>query len=130
MPLSSEDFASIARFVELEVGRLIGRRRDSIITARVIKADVRKRLIWVKEIPDQPIPVVAHDHDVTYFDESPRGTSGGGTYITYTKQATSRVRCPNEGELAVITREMGSDGWPKCIGVVHGYDYIKHLEDG
>lgn len=127
MPLSSEDYSSIAKHVELEVGRLIGRRRDSIITAKVIKNDIENLLVWVKEIKGQPIPVVGFDYDVTYFDESPRGVSGGCK--VYKKKAIVKVKCPKVGELVVIAREMSYDGWPKCLGVVQGIDYIQDLED-
>lgn len=129
MPLTSEDFASIARHVELEVGRLIGRRRDAFFTAIVTKADQRKKLIWVKELGDQPIPLVAFEYFVTYYDESPKGTAGGGSYLTYTKTAIARVKCPEKGELVLIAREMSYDGWPKCLGIIMSNDYIQDLED-
>lgn len=129
MPLSSEDFASVGRLIELEVGRLVGRRADTFFTSRVTKRDEKDKLIWVKELGDQPIPLVGFDYDVAYFDESPRGTGGGGAFKIYHKKATVKVKVPKVGELVLIAREMSYDGWPKCFGVVFSRNYVQDLED-
>lgn len=129
MPMSEEEWASVSRFVELEVGKLIGRRRDPLFTAKVTKRDEENKLVWVKELGDQPIPILAFDYEVTYFDESPRGTSGGGSYKTYKKTATVDIIVPQIGQLVIIAREMSYDGHPRCLGVVKSRNYIQDLED-
>jgi hypothetical protein len=128
MPLDSEDFASIANLVELEVGRLIGRRRDAFIVCAVKRRDQRKKLIWVKEFGDQPIPLVSFQHIIEYFDESPRGTVC--SFMTYRKTGvTIGTFVPELDELVLIVRDMGYDGHPYCLGVIQSVDYIQDLED-
>jgi hypothetical protein len=129
MGLNSEDFASIATHVELEVGRLIGRRRDPFFSAIVTKRDTDNNLIWIKEIPDQPIPLVGFDYEITYYDESPRGTGGGGSFKTYKKTAKAKLMVPKVGEVVLIVREMSYDGHPRCLGVIQSTNFIQDLED-
>jgi hypothetical protein len=130
MGLNSEDFASIANHVELEVGRLIGRRRDPFFSAIVTKRDTKNNLIWcAREMGDQPIPLVGFDYEITYFDESPRGTGGGGSFKTYKKTAKAKLMVPKVGEVVLIVREMGYDGHPRCVGVIQSRNFIQDLED-
>jgi hypothetical protein len=129
MPLNSEDFASIGRHVELEVGRLLGRKRDAFFMAEVTKRDTEDNLIWVKELGDQPIPLVAFDYEITYYDESPRGTSGGGSFHTYKKTAISKVQVPKKGEMVLIVLEMSYGGRPRCFGVIQSTNFVQDLED-
>jgi hypothetical protein len=128
MALTSEDFASIANHVELEVGRLVGRRRDPFIVCAVKGRDQRKKLIWVKEFGDQPIPLVTFRHIIEYFDESPRGTVC--SFMTYRKTGvTVEVFVPELDDLVLIVRDMSYDGHPYCLGVIQSIDYIQDLED-
>ena len=127
MPISNEEWQSIATFVQREVGRLIGRRRDYFIFSKVTKRDTVNRLIWVKELGDQPVPLMAFDYDVTYYDESPRGVSSG--YRVYMKKAEVEVKVPQKGEIVLIAREMGSDHLPRCLGVLRSKNYVVDEED-
>ena len=129
MPLTSEDFNSIARHVELEVGRLMGRKRDWLFMAEVTKRDTENKLVWVKELGDQPIPLVGFDYEVTYYDESPRGTSGGGSFHTYKKTAKAEVQVPLKGEMILIIFELAYGARPRCFGVVQSKNFTQDLED-
>jgi hypothetical protein len=127
MPISNEEWASIARMIELEIGNRIGRRRDFFLFSKVAKRDPIKNLIWVKELQDTPIPIMSFDYDVIYYDESPKGVERG--YRTYKKHAEVKVKCPLVGEIVLIAREMGSDFIPRCLGVLRSTDYIGDMED-
>jgi hypothetical protein len=128
MALDSEDFASIANLVELEVGRLIGRRRDTFIVCAVKRRDQRKKLVWVREFGDQPIPLVGFRQIIEYYDESPRGTVC--SFMTYRKTGiTMGMFVPEIDDLVLIVRDMGYDGHPYCLGVIESVDYIQGLED-
>ena len=129
MPLNSEDFASIGNLIELEVGRLMGRKRDTFFMAEVTKRDTEDNLIWVKELGDQPIPLIAFEYEITYYDESPRGTSGGGSFHTFKKTAISKVQVPQKGEMVLILLEMSYGGRPRCFGVVQSRNFVQDLED-
>jgi hypothetical protein len=128
MTISNEEWASIAQHVEREVGRLIGRRRDYFLICKVVKNDTTNNLVWVKELGDQPIPLMAFDYDVAYYDESPRGASVG-SYRVYKKHATVKLICPKPGQTVLIAREMGSDFLPRCLGVLHSKKFIIDQED-
>lgn len=131
--LDDGDFASIARFVTQQIDNQIGRRRDYFFIAKVLKNDKDNNLIWVKELGDQPIPLLAFNYDVDYFDETPRGvlTTSVGTaakFKTTKKKARVKVQCPKKGETVLIAREMGSDFLPRCLGVIQSKKYLD-LED-
>jgi len=128
MPITNEEWLSIATHVEREVGRLIGRRRDYFLITVVTKRDTVNNLIWVPELTDQPIPLMAFDYDITYYDESPRGAQVG-SYRTYKKPAEVKVKCPKVGETVLIAREMGSDFLPRCLGVLRSKNFILDQED-
>ncbi|SRR6266542_321058 len=129
MAIDDGEWTSIARMIGLETEKLIGRRRDYFMIAKVIKSDKINKLIWVKELGDQPIPLVAFNYDITYFDESPRGQSGVGDYRTYKKKGKAKVICPKRGERVLIAREMGSDFLPRCLGVIQSKNYVVDLSD-
>jgi hypothetical protein len=54
MPLTENDFASIKTLIDSAVGEI----GQTFITGEVIKRDDQRKLIWIKELGDQPIPVV------------------------------------------------------------------------
>jgi hypothetical protein len=126
--ITDEEWASIANLVTKEIGRAVGRRRDPFIIAKVIKNDEVDMLVWIKEIKDQPIPLMAFDYEVDYYDESPRGASAG-SYKVYKKTSEARLLCPKVGDTILVAREMGSDFLPRCLGVLHSRNFIRDQED-
>ena len=123
MPISEQEWASIAQHVELEVTRLIGRRRDYFITSVVIKSDDVNNLVWVEEFVS-PIPMFCFDYEVIYYDTV---AGGGPPFTTNTVQkkfAKVRPLCPSVGETVLIAREMGADRLPRCLGVLKSANFV------
>lgn len=77
---------------------------------KVVKRDTKKKLVWLKEFGDQPIPLVGFKAEVTYYDTTPTGVKK--------KVAKIEPEVPKVGELVVVLRQMGSRRLPKCVGVV------------
>jgi hypothetical protein len=77
---------------------------------KVVKRDVTKKLVWLKEYGDQAIPIVGLRHIVTYYDTTPTGVDK--------KTALIEPEVPKVGELVVVLRQMGSRRLPKCLGPV------------
>lgn len=95
-----------------------GRAGDHFFVDKVVKTDTANNLVWVSELGDTPIPLFAFDYDMTYYDESPRGTGlSFGGYKVYTKKAKAKVRCPKIGDVILVAREMGLNRLPRCLGV-------------
>jgi hypothetical protein len=122
MPISEGEWVSITRAIGLEVGRLIGRRRDYFILSEVIKHDELKMLVWIKELKDQPIPLLAFDYVTYSYDTQPDGT-------IKKKEAKMKLKCPKVGDIILVAREYGSDFMPRCLGVVHSKGYLTDLDD-
>jgi len=131
--ISEEEWNSIMESIQLEIGKRIGRRQDYFILAKVIKRDDKKNLVWVAELGDQPIPILAFDYQVKYHDNTTSGsTPAEGAALpmhSVVKKADVKVLCPKVGELVLIAREMGSDFYPRCLGVIHSRNWITDLED-
>jgi hypothetical protein len=63
MPITEEDFASIKTMIDSAVGEI----GQTFITGQVIKRDAQRKLIWIKELGDQPIPVVDFNRMVDVY---------------------------------------------------------------
>jgi hypothetical protein len=129
MPLEDAEWQSITEHVEQIVRQVAGRAGDHIFLDRVIKNDTDNNLVWVTELGDTPIPLFTFDYDITYYDESPRGTGlSFGGYKVFTKKAKVRVKCPRVGEVVLIAREMGVNRLPRCLGVLQSFNFITDEE--
>lgn len=127
--LTDGDFRSIRQFVERIVRDMFGSRFDYFVTGTVIKRDELKKLVWLEEFGDQPIPVVAFNYEVKYYDESVKGTNYGTSgsaaqYKTYVKKAVAEILVPKVGETVLVARELGIGRLPRCLGVIQGKGWI------
>jgi hypothetical protein len=108
MPLTYEDWNAIMEFV----GKEIGRRTGFFEQGKVIRRDTQRKLIWLEEFGDQPIPVIGFDQEVKL----------------YTKTSVQRLKAtpltPKVGDTVLVAKHMGTRRLPKCLGVVQGYDYV------
>jgi hypothetical protein len=87
-----------------------GAMPSEVVYGRVVRRDEHKKLIWLKEFGDQPIPLVAMRAKVKIFDTTPTGTQIKTAEVIY--------EVPKIGELVVVLRQLGSRRLPKCVGVV------------
>src|SRR3954468_4896603 len=129
MPISEPEWTSIASMVEKIVRRLTGSRADFFVTGKVIKIDKPNKCIYMAEFGDQPIPIVAFDYEVNYYDETPKGTNygavgTGASYRTLKKTAKVTPVIPKVGQTVLVAREMGTARMPRCLGVIQGKNWI------
>jgi hypothetical protein len=116
MPITEPEWTSIASLVERMVPQLTGGRRN-FKTGRVIKRDTNKKLVWLREFGDQPIPVVGFDYEVKYYDTDSTGN-------TVPKKAKISPVTPDVGEHVFVALEMGEHGLPRCLGTIQGVGWI------
>lgn len=126
MPVSREEWKSVREMVE----RVLSQRGEYFVTGTVIRRDVNKKLVWIKELGDQPIPIIGFDHEVRYYDETPRGTTApalgqDNPFKTTPKLAKITVLVPKIGETVVVAKEMGTTRIPRCLGVIQGRDWLR-----
>jgi microcystin-dependent protein len=79
MPITEEEFTSIKTMIDSAVGEI----GQTFITGKVIKRDELQKLVWIKELGDQPIPLVGVKGKVRVYDTDlpvgamiPFGSSG------------------------------------------------------
>lgn len=116
MPILEAEWTSIRSMIERVVADIAGRRDSYFITGKVIKRDEGKRLVWLKEFGDQPIPIVSFDYTVKYYDDTTTGTK--------VKTAKAKVDVPKIGATVLVARELGSRRLPRCLGIIQGIDWL------
>lgn len=123
--LNNADWREIEDFVS----RLLAQSGQSFIQGRVIKSDQARKLVWLKELGDQAIPVISFDFQVKYHYNEPYGdTTAVGAPVNsrvVVKKTTAysrevEVLAPQPGEIVLVALQLGSHRLPKCIGVVKG----------
>jgi hypothetical protein len=129
MPITDSEWQSISTMVNQIVRDIAGTKGDYFITGKVFKVDKKNKCIYMKEFGSQPIPIVAFDYEVKYYDESPQGTTvptggSGSPYRTLTKIAKATVIMPKKGDTVLVAKEMGTSRLPRCLGVVMGTKWI------
>lgn len=129
MALSQSDWREIQKMV----GRMVGQIGQAFVQGEVVKSDPTKKLVWLKEFGDQPIPLIAFDYQVKYYYNEPFGntTAVGNPVNTRMKtkktQAYSKeveVLCPKPGDIVLVAQHMGSRRLPKCLGVIKSKNYV------
>jgi hypothetical protein len=117
MPITDPDWASINNLIEKVAARVSGKRQDYFITGQVIKVDAPNKLIYMAEFGDQPIPIVAFDYTVNYYDQLSDGTMTRRT-------VTATVKMPKVGDTVVVARELGTRRLPRVLGILQGQNWI------
>lgn len=123
MGLTNTDWFNIDRRIEDFV---TGRTSPVFAQGKVIKADSKKNLVWLKEFGDQPIPVFTFDYDIKYYDTQPTGNVTSGSPVKTqlkVKKAVVKPKCPKVGETVLIAKQHGSRSLPKCLGVLRSRDF-------
>lgn len=104
MALTDNDFNRITDLIQnMQMG-------SEVVYGEVVKRDASRKLIWLAEFGDQPIPLVAMRGHVKVYD-----TSGSGVGM---KKADIIYDVPKVGETVVVLRQLGSRRLPKCVGVI------------
>lgn len=110
MPLDQNDWNAVYDAIRRAIPP------NEITYGVVTKRDVRKKLIWLKEYGDQPVPLVAFNGQVVVYDETATGVKKKTVQIEY--------EVPKVGELVVVLRQMGARRLPKCVGVVQSKGFV------
>lgn len=130
MALSKDDWREIQAFVT----QIVSQHGQSFIQAKVIKNDTKNKLIWVKELGDQPIPLLAFDYQVKYYYNEPFGNTtavGSGVNARMASRKTRahtkevEVLTPRVGDIVFIALHYGARRLPKCLGVIQSKNYVK-----
>ena len=128
MAISDGEWEGIKRMIEKVATELAG-NRNFFTTGRVIKRDEQNMLVWMEEFGDQPIPIVAFDYDVKYYDETPDGTTavaagGASPFNVETRTVKAKIVVPKIGDTVLVASELGSKRLPRCLGVLKGKNWI------
>ena len=129
MPISEGEWESIANLARKVAREESGSRRDYFVTGKVVKVDAKNKCIYLQEFGQQAIPIVGFSHQVTIYDETPRGvntTSVGSSadYRTIKKVITVETIMPKRGDSVLVVREFGTSRLPRCLGVIQGKNWI------
>jgi hypothetical protein len=127
--ISEPEWESIRALCEKISANVSGTRKDYFITGKVVKVDSKNRCIFLSEFGDQPIPIVAFDYEVSYYDETPKGTVGVAVGAASQskiskKKATTVVVMPKVGQTVLVARELGTRRLPRALGVILGKNWI------
>lgn len=129
MPFTDSDWNAIQQFVT----HLVSQTGEYFTQGKVVKNDSVKKLVWLTEFGDQPIPLIAFDYQVKTYYEAPAGnTTTVGSAVNsevrtrktrpYTREV--EVLVPQIGDIVLIARHMGSRRLPKCLGVIKSTGYV------
>lgn len=128
MAITEPEWQSIRALIEVVSAEVSG-NRNFFTTGKVIKRDTEQKLVWIEDFGDQPIPLVAFDFEINYYDETPQGTTAVAAgnaqpYAVTKKKVMAKVQVPKIGETVLVARELGSRRLPRCLGVIMGKGWI------
>lgn len=107
MGLTDADYGAIQDMV----ARMIGKAGvQPFIQAQVVEVDGLKRLIYVKELADVPIPMVEFKHEVKIY------IPVGG--VTQVQKRITTPLLPEKGDIVLVALVMGERRMPRCLGVI------------
>jgi len=95
----------------------ISKTKGTMLMTKVIKRNPTDKLIWVNELGDQPIPLLAFDYEVRYYDTDQAG-------VVTEKLAKVTPKVPDVGDLVFIAMEKGTKRLPRCVGKVQSKNFI------
>jgi len=124
MAISDGEWESIRRLVD----RLGSKRGEQIITGQVVKSDKNKDLVWLKEFGTQPIPMVAQEFEVWYYDTQYQLVGGVLKSTTVKKQCKVALKIPVPGNTVVVLREWGTSRLPRCLGRLWGSGWMTEAD--
>ncbi len=113
MAVSEPEWASIGNLVR----KIVRQRGEYFVTGKVIDRDIDRKVIFMAEFGDQPIPIIAFRQKIRYFD-----TQVGGSLKA--KEVIAEAVVPEIGETVLVARELGTRRLPRCLGVVQSFEYV------
>lgn len=116
MPMSEQEWVSVAAVAEKVSRKVSGRRNEYFQTAIVSKRDVNNRLIWLKGGND-PIPIIDFEHEVKYYDTDETGQA-------VVRKAIVQTVVPKVGQTVLVAFEMGVSTNPRCLGVIQSKNWF------
>lgn len=121
------------REIQNLVNRIVTDKGEPFVQGKVVKSNQQKKLVWLKEFGDTPIPVIGFDYQVKY--NVPSHSLSGDTISGYSLSSRTQIKktqahspdveilVPRPGDIVLIAQHLGSRRLPKCIGVVKGRDF-------
>lgn len=118
MGMTPGEFASVRALIQ----RMFSTKAEPFITGRVTKVDNTNKNVYMSEFGQQPIPMVAQDFEVVYYDTQWNPSTSKN--VTVKKTAKVSVVMPKKGDTVVCARELGTHRIPRCLGKLIGKKWI------
>lgn len=119
MPLTNDDW----RAIEDHVSKMLTGIGEPFIQGKVVKNDPLRKLVWLKEFGDTPVPVIGFDYQVKYYIKEADGTTTVKKTPSYSKDV--EILIPKVGEIVLVAQHFGSRRLPKCLGVIKSKNFIQ-----
>ncbi len=118
MALTNADWREIESFV----ARVLSRSGEAFVQGKVVRTDTARRVVFLKEFGDTPIPLIGFDYQVKYSYTEPSGS----TTVRKTKAYSNEVEMlvPKVGDIVLIAQHYGTRRLPKCLGVIKSKRYV------
>jgi hypothetical protein len=116
--ITEGEWESIAALVK----RIFSTRAESFVTGRVTRVDGINNNVYMSEFGQQPIPMVAQDLEITYYDTVWNPATSKN--VAQKKTAKVKVVMPKKGDTVVCVRELGTHRIPRCLGKLIGKKWI------
>lgn len=100
----------------------------TIVQGKVTKRDLKRKVLFMKEFGTTPIPLIAFNYEVNYFDVQPFGsTPAQGVAMPkkrFAKKVIAKPQLPKVGDTVLVLRHFGSRRLPKCIGIIQSKNFV------
>lgn len=113
MPLDDRDWRRVQKLID-DFARTVP---EYFSQGEVVSVDKSRKVVFLKEFGDQPIPIFSFQFDVNYLDT-------GKNQHTKLRHTIATPRLPKKGDIVLVARQMGSRRLPKCIGVLQSHDFV------
>ena len=109
--------------IEQLVNRMLTSVGEPFIQGKVVKNDPVRKLVWLKEFGDTPIPLIAFDYQVKYYDQDSLGVTRVKKTPAYSKDVDILV--PKVGQTVLVAQHFGTQRLPKCLGVIKSRNFVQ-----
>lgn len=121
--LTHSDWAEI----EQHVNKMLTGLGEPFIQGVVIKNDKLRKVVWLKEFGDTPIPLISFDHQVKYSYKETTGITTVKRTKAYSKDV--EILVPQVGDTVLVAQHFGTQRLPKCLGVIKSHHYVQTESD-
>jgi hypothetical protein len=90
---------------------------SEIVCGRVIKSDAKRKLVWLEELGDQPIPLVGFRGYLRYLEKDANGAA-------QSKRIEIDYDVPSVGDTVAVLKQSGENRLSKCVGVILSTGYV------